>query len=601
LSGWDVSSVATMYGMFRNASSLEELDLSGWDTGAVTTMRNMFRDTHSLTSIGDLSRWETDNVTTMYAMFMNASSLEELDLSGWDVRDVLDMAFMFSGASSLEKLDLSNWDVSSVESIDAMFRGPSGLVELDLSGWDVSSVENMNRLFQNNSSLVSIDLSGWDTGAVTTMSGMFAGTTALRELTLSEDFNFLSNAGLPTVQNNARYTGFWQNVGSGTPYAPAGALELTSAQLMTTFNGATMADTWVWQRRGNIAPLADHTFPPATVGYGPQTPHTVTISSTGTEATGDLTINITGTAFTISATSLDSIPAGGAADFTVAPNTGLPVGTHTATVTISGPNGIAESFTVSFTVSPAAGGNPQPPRPPAGGTYRIHPAFMFGDPNGNFRPLAPITRAEAATVLTRTQLTDFTSPDALPAGMSAFGAFADVLPDHWHHYYIAWAYHAGLITGDPPAPDGSRRFRPNDPVTRQEFAAMVARISGISTPAGGFSQFYDWTQVYPWARAYVYTVFRTGRMIGDEHNNFRPLDNIRRAEVATTVNRTLNRVDSWAAFEAIYLRNPCAIRDFPDKSDTGWYFPAVLAAANDHRLGQGGPIAGTWKEILPQN
>ncbi|MCL2567832.1 MAG: BspA family leucine-rich repeat surface protein [Oscillospiraceae bacterium] len=584
LSGWDVSNVETMYSMFRDASSLEKLDLSGWNTGNVTSMGNMFRGTNSLASIGDLSGWDTSNVTTMGNMFLNASSLEELALSSWDTSSVTNMAFMFSGTSSLE--------------------------ELDLSGWDTSNVTTMDRMFQNTN-LARLDLSGWDTSAVTNMFNMFVGATNLRQLTLGEEFSFMGNAALPPVPNTT-HTGFWINVGSGTVYAPAGPHLLTSAQLIATFDGSTMADTWVWQSRRSIAPLADHVFPPAPVGYGTQSPHEVTVTSTGTESTGDLTITVTGTSFLLSATSLTSVDSGQTASFTVVPDIDLSPGFHIAEVTVSNvANGISESFEVRFYVSTSPPPLPPPPPPPADDfssdagsplvqeTYEIHLAYMFGDNHGNFRPHAAITRAEVAAVLVRTQLADFTSPEALPAGMSTFDTFADVQLGYWYFYYVAWAYHAGLITGDPPDANGVRAFRPDAPITRQEFAAMTARINAIYQLSGNFAQFSDWDQTHDWARQYVYTAFRTGWMVGDNQGNFRPLANISRAEVATTVNRTLDRIDSRIALAELYLRNPQVIRDFPDVSEPGWYFPSTLAAANNHRLGRGVAGAVVWKEIVP--
>ena len=121
---------------------------------------------------------------------------------------------------------------------------------------------------------------------------------------------------------------------------------------------------------------------------------------------------------------------------------------------------------------------------------------------------------------------------------------------------------------------------------------MTARTTTIRQLSGD-AVFRDWDSVSTWARDYVYTAFRTGWMRGDPSGEFRPRADIRRAEVATAVNRTLGRVDSWYALAALYLRNPYAVRDFPDMTDTGWYFPSVLAAANDHRVGHG------WKEIVP--
>jgi hypothetical protein len=70
--------------------------------------------------------------------------------------------------------------------------------------------------------------------------------------------------------------------------------------------------------------------------------------------TGDLTVQLTGTnatSFQLSATSISSISVSGTGNFTVSPIAGLPVGTYTATVEVSGGNGISEEFYVSFTVT----------------------------------------------------------------------------------------------------------------------------------------------------------------------------------------------------------------------------------------------------------
>jgi len=204
---------------------------------------------------------------------------------------------------------------------------------------------------------------------------------------------------------------------------------------------------------------------------------------------------------------------------------------------------------------------------------------MFGDTAGNFRPSGEITRAEVAAVLARTQLLDFPdlgATNTLPPGMTAFDAFGDVAEGQWYFYYIAWAYDAGLIQGY------AGNFRPADPITREELAAIMARTGTLRT---GTPTFTDADAISEWAVNYVYTVQREGWMRGDYGTGiFRPGDDIIRAEVATAVNRMLDRVDSNAALAAANLQNPAAARDFPDVDEDAWYFASVLAAANDHRF-----------------
>ena len=100
----------------------------------------------------------------------------------------------------------------------------------------------------------------------------------------------------------------------------------------------------------------------AVFNYVQQNPRTVRVDNTGNQATGVLTVALSGadqSSFILSANSLGSIPANGSTTFTVRPANNLSAGTYEATVTIRGAPGNnninAVSFGVSFTVHRAAG------------------------------------------------------------------------------------------------------------------------------------------------------------------------------------------------------------------------------------------------------
>ena len=78
---------------------------------------------------------------------------------------------------------------------------------------------------------------------------------------------------------------------------------------------------------------------------------TVTITNSGTAATGALTIALDGTNFELNKTSISDIMAGNSDTFTVQPKTGLPASTYTATVKVSGTGVTEQSFDVQFTVT----------------------------------------------------------------------------------------------------------------------------------------------------------------------------------------------------------------------------------------------------------
>jgi hypothetical protein len=97
-----------------------------------------------------------------------------------------------------------------------------------------------------------------------------------------------------------------------------------------------------------------YVFETAEEGYTDQNELTVTVKNTGTAATGDLTIELSGmnaNAFELSTESIDSIDVNNEDTFTVKPRTGLAAGEYMATVGIYNiENGISETFGIKFTV-----------------------------------------------------------------------------------------------------------------------------------------------------------------------------------------------------------------------------------------------------------
>ena len=145
---------------------------------------------------------------------------------------------------------------------------PSQLNEIvGLTYLDTSQATTMNSMFYgyNGSTL---DLSNVDsTGVINSlgagMNQFLANVRYLRELTLGPKFSFVGWNNWPGNSypvnlvdpsgmygwNSSYYTGYWQNVGTGTIDAPYGEHILKSEELVLTYDGATMADTYVWQPR----------------------------------------------------------------------------------------------------------------------------------------------------------------------------------------------------------------------------------------------------------------------------------------------------------------------------------------------------------------
>ena len=190
--------------------------------------------------------------TSLAALFSELSRLDSIaGLHHFNTTTVTDMGWMFF-ETNLRNLDLSGFDTTNVRFMDGMFAY-SALRELDLSGFRTRNVVDMSWMFRGTSHLQRLDISNFDTRNVRWMGLMFRDATSLRELSLSEGFRFVVDEDgsrqpwLPRVAANNTYTGYWQNVGPGTTRNPQGNFVFNSADLQANFNGATMADTFVWQ------------------------------------------------------------------------------------------------------------------------------------------------------------------------------------------------------------------------------------------------------------------------------------------------------------------------------------------------------------------
>ncbi|HEY9664287.1 MAG TPA: S-layer homology domain-containing protein [Allocoleopsis sp.] len=120
--------------------------------------------------------------------------------------------------------------------------------------------------------------------------------------------------------------------------------------------------------------------------------------------------------------------------------------------------------------------------------------------------------------------------------------FSDLAPEYWAKGFIQELANRGIISGFP---DGT--FRPNDPVTRAQYAAMVRqafRQAAVREPA----RFMDVPSDY-WAYSAIQDAYTTGFLAGYPENLFRPDENIPRAQVLVSLANGLkystgNGVDS---------------------------------------------------------
>ena len=179
------SSVTDMSYMFKNCSYISDLDLTGWDISSVKTIKGMFEGCEKLDILIGLPDLNVSNVTDMSYLFSKCKILHDVtDISEWNTENVTHMEFMFQGCSSLQELpDISKWNTSKVKNMDSMFNSCEALKSLpDISSWDISNVNNLSNMFKDCKSIEKIpNISNWNTANVEYMTGMFQNCEALKE------------------------------------------------------------------------------------------------------------------------------------------------------------------------------------------------------------------------------------------------------------------------------------------------------------------------------------------------------------------------------------------------------------------------------------
>ena len=191
-----------------------------------------------------------------------------------------------------------------------------------------------------------------------------------------------------------------------------------------------------------------------------------------------------------------------------------------------------------------------------------HYAYIKGYPNGSFKPNATITRAEAASIFYRL-LTDTTRKTYT----TTYNTFKDVPAKAWYNTAVSTMAKLGIVDGD-----ANGYFRPSDPITRAEIAAMIARCDG-SYYGSSYTNFSDVKG--HWASSYIARAYELG-WINGYGTTYAPDKYISRAETVAILNRVLNRAPQYTS-DLLSGRNT-----FSDVSTASWYYLDVEEAANSH-------------------
>ena len=150
-------------------------------------------------------------------------------------------------------------------------------------------------------------------------------------------------------------------------------------------------------------------------------------------------------------------------------------------------------------------------------TYCRENGLMSGTGSNNFSPNSNMSRAMLATVLYRME----GEPQ-----VNSTNPFTDVPAGQWYTGGVLWAQQNDIVSGY-----GDGRFGTNDPITREQIAAILWRYEG-RPQVGKDAEFADAAQISSYALEAVDWARANGIVNGKGGNRFDPKGNATRAEVA---------------------------------------------------------------------
>lgn len=191
-----------------------------------------------------------------------------------------------------------------------------------------------------------------------------------------------------------------------------------------------------------------------------------------------------------------------------------------------------------------------------------HAAYLKGYPDGAIMPDGNITRAESATIIAKLKGLSLSNSDK--------PAFSDT-PSSWYNGAINAVVEANLMRGYP---DGT--FRPNEKISRAEFAQMIKAIDLPNRTRAPFDDIKG-----HWAEGAIDQAYGNERIQGYPDGTFRPDASITRGEAVTIANKLFDRgVDGEGLTKK--LENPKDIRTFTDLLKTHWAYYEIIEASNSH-------------------
>lgn len=337
-------------------------------------------------------------------------------------------------------------------------------------------------------------------------------------------------------------------------------------------------------------------FGTVTEGYEAPAEQTVTITNAGNQPQ-TLTQPASTSSFEVGTLSKAELPVGGTVTFTVRPKAGLPVGSYSEKIVVSGLGNTTVSVTANFTVKQFSSGGATTTYPvqveenSQNGGVQVSPKNAVPGTLVTVTP-QPAPGYELATLSVLDQYGNEVDVNPLGNGNYSFKMprsgvkveatfyctgselcpthhLSDVLVKAWYHDAVDYVVEHGIMTGT-----SATTFEPNTTLSRAMVAQILYNLEGQPTVTGE-STFTDVSG--HWAIDAITWAQKTGVVNGYEDNTFRPNRAVTREELA-------QMLYNYAKVKGYDLTASGDLIAFPDVSKVSDWAETAMSWANGNQL-----------------
>ncbi|MBL7574453.1 S-layer homology domain-containing protein [Peptoniphilus asaccharolyticus DSM 20463] len=190
---------------------------------------------------------------------------------------------------------------------------------------------------------------------------------------------------------------------------------------------------------------------------------------------------------------------------------------------------------------------------------KIVNSYIVGYSDNTFKADKSITRAEAVVMLARLE--------GLALNDMSNNIFKDT-KENWYLPYLNALYNKGMIEEKI-----GENFRPNEAMTRAEFAKMISYIDKKNDAKAPFKDIIGHKY-----EAAINQAFGNGRIKGYPNGKFKPDGKITRAEIVTILNNLYGRKTTANSLKDV------KVEGFKDLKESHWAYYDIIDAAYTHQV-----------------